>query len=67
MRDQLIKRNVILFFVFGAACLLSMLIVSKADLDNYTKLISTVSIVCASFFVGLYFIGRIFYLCFKKS
>lgn len=67
MSDKKIKNNIIMFFVAGAVCLLSMLFVSKADLDEYVKLVTVVSLVCAFFFIGLYFAGRIFYLCFKKQ
>jgi hypothetical protein len=66
MSDKRIRTNVILFFAAGVICLLSMLFVSKADIDQYVKLVSVVSMVCVFFFVGLYFIARIFYLCFKQ-
>ncbi|MBO6509592.1 MAG: hypothetical protein JJ979_14150 [Roseibium sp.] len=67
MHDRKIRTNVILFFVAASVCLLSMLFVSRADIDEYVKLVSVVSMVGVFFFVGLYFAVRIFYLCFKKS
>lgn len=66
MSDKRIRNNVILFFVSGAVCLLAMVFVSKAEIDQYVKLISAVSLVCALFFIGMYFAVRIFYLCFRQ-
>lgn len=67
MNDHKIRNNVIWFLVTGAIFLIVMAIVSKSDIDQYTKLLTVVSIVCVSFFAGLYFAGRVFYLCFKKT
>ncbi len=66
MTDKTIKYNIIGFFVTAAVCLLAMVFVSKADMDEYVKLISVVSIVCGLTVIGSYFAVRIFYLCFKK-
>jgi len=67
MADKKIKQNVIMFFAAGVICLLSMTVISKADIDEYTRLLTVVSLVCAFFFVGSYFAIRIFFLCFKKK
>lgn len=67
MNDNTIRNNVVLFFIAGVVCLLSMLFVSKMNIDEYVKLISTVSLVCIFFFIGMYFAVRVFYLCLKKA
>jgi|GEM_PF-3372602 len=66
-REAKIKRNVFLFFAISVVCFLSMFVVSKTGIEDFTKLLIVLVIVCVFFFVGLYFIARIFYLCFKKS
>ena len=61
-----IKRNIILFFLTGIICFLGMFAVSKSGVEDYTKFLIVLGIVCGFFGLGLYFIARIFYLCFKK-
>ena len=61
-----IKRNIILFFLTGITSFLAMFAVSKSGIEDYTKFLIVLGIVCGLFALGLYFIARIFYLCFKK-
>ncbi len=64
--DKKIRNNIIWFFVLAVGCLLAMAFVSKADIDEFVRLLSVVSLVCGFFLVGSFFAMRIFYLCFKK-
>lgn len=64
-REAGIRRNVFLFFGTSITCFLSMFVVSRSGIEDFTKLLIVLAIVCVFFFVGLYFIARIFYLCFK--
>lgn len=65
-REEKIKRNIILFFLTGITCFLAMFAISKSGIEDFTKFLIVLGIVCGFFCLGLYFIARIFFLCFKK-
>ncbi|ASP35537.1 hypothetical protein CHH27_21750 [Labrenzia sp. VG12] len=65
MKDKKIKTNIILFFATTIVACLAMYAVSLMAIDEYTKLLTVISIVCGLFFVGLYFAIRVFYLSTK--
>lgn len=64
--DKKIRNNIIWFFVSAVVCLLALVLVSKADIDEFVRLLAAVSIVCGFFVAGSLFAVRIFYLCFKN-
>jgi len=65
MKDMKIKTNIILFFASTGVACLAMYAISLMAIDQYTKLLTVISILCALFFVGLYFAVRVFYLSTK--
>lgn len=67
VRDQKIKWNFIFFFVTGFVSFLSMFVISKSGIDDFTKFLVVLTIISVFFFVALYLIARIFYLCFKEA
>jgi len=64
--DKKIRNNIIWFFVSAVICLVAMVFVSNAEIDEFARLLSVVSIVCGFFLAGTVFAVRIFYLCFKN-
>ncbi len=55
-----------MFFATSISCFLAMFVISRSGIEDFTKFLIVLAIVSVFFFVGLYFIARIFYLCFKQ-